>query len=72
MMIRHHEQSIALAEEEQDRGGDDRIKRIAGEIFESQKRELEKLKRWLGTWYGAEGYEGPGGTPPPSGGPPDT
>ena len=71
-MIRHHEDAIALAEVEQDRGGDDRIKRVATEIFESQKRELEKLKRYLRTWYGVDGTEGPGGAPPPGGGSPDT
>jgi uncharacterized protein (DUF305 family) len=72
MMIRHHEDSIVLAEVEQHRGGDDRIKLIAAEIFESQKRELERLKRFLRTWYGVDGPQGPGGTPPPSGGDPDT
>jgi uncharacterized protein (DUF305 family) len=71
-MIRHHEDAIALAELQQDRGGDDRIKRVAKEIFESQKRELEKLKRFLRTWYGTDGYEGPGGAAPPGGGDPDT
>ena len=71
-MIRHHEDSIALAEVEQDRGGDDRIKRVAKEIFESQKRELEKLRRYLRTWYGTDGSEGPGGSAPPGGDSPDT
>jgi uncharacterized protein (DUF305 family) len=72
MMIRHHEDTLAMAEEELDRGGDGRLKRLAREIYDSQKRELEKLRRWLRTWYGIEGPEGPGGTPPPSGASPET
>lgn len=72
MMIRHHEDTLGMAEEELDRGGDGRLKRLAREIYDSQKRELEKLRRWLRTWYGIEGPEGPGGTPPPSGASPET
>lgn len=72
LMIRHHEEATAMAEEEQDRGGDVALKRLAGELLESHERELEKLRRWLHTWYGegvlpGEGGGGPGG----GGGEPD-
>jgi uncharacterized protein (DUF305 family) len=71
MMIRHHEGSLAMTDEEQDRGADDRLKRLAAEIYRSQKDELERLRRFLHTWYGEDGPQGPGGGAP-GGSPPDT
>ena len=61
LMIRHHEDAIAMAEEEQDRGGDPRLKRLAGEILKTHERELEALRRWLRTWYGEGVMPGEGG-----------
>lgn len=61
LMIRHHEEAIAMAEEEQDRGGDGRLKHLAGEILATHERELEKLRRWLNTWYGEGVLPGEGG-----------
>ena len=61
MLIGHHEAAIAMAEEEQDRGADPRLKRLAGEVIRTQTRELEQLRRWLNTWYGGSVYPGFGG-----------
>ena len=61
LMIRHHEDAISMAEEEQDRGGDGRLKHLAGEILERHERELEALRRWLNTWYGEGVLPGGGG-----------
>ncbi|MDQ3936251.1 MAG: DUF305 domain-containing protein, partial [Actinomycetota bacterium] len=63
-MIRHHEGTIVMAELEQERGGDPRLKRLAGVIRASHKRDLEALRRYLHTWYGegpAPGDEDDGG-----------
>jgi uncharacterized protein (DUF305 family) len=73
LMIRHLEDAVASAEEEQDRGGDRRLKRFAGEVLESHTRDLETLRRWLRTWYGEGALpgerDGDGGG---GGGDPDT
>lgn len=61
LMIRHHEDAISMAEEEQDRGGDGQLKHLAGEILERHERELEALRRWLNTWYGEGVLPGEGG-----------
>jgi uncharacterized protein (DUF305 family) len=61
LMIRHLESAIAMAEEEQDRGGHPRLKRLAGELMEAHERELEALRRWLRTWYGEGVLPGEGG-----------
>ena len=65
-MIRAHEHAVAAAEVEQDRGGDPKLKRLAGQIFKSRSRDLAQLRRWLNTWYGESALpeEGP---PEPSG-----
>ncbi|HEX8743470.1 MAG TPA: DUF305 domain-containing protein [Thermoleophilaceae bacterium] len=61
LTIRHLEEAVAMAEEEQDRGGDRRLKRMAGAILESHTRDLEALRRWLRTWYGEGALPGDGG-----------
>jgi uncharacterized protein (DUF305 family) len=66
MMIRVHEDAVAAAELEQDRGGDARLRRLAGEIHESRSRDLEWLRRWLHTWYGEDTLPGEQ-APDPSG-----
>lgn len=68
LMIRHHEDATAMAEEEQDRGGDVALRRLAGRLLESHKEELEKLRRWLNTWYGEGVLPGDGGGGPGGGG----
>lgn len=61
LMIRHLEGAVAMAEEEQDRGGHPRLKHLAGELMETHERELEALRRWLRTWYGEGVLPGEGG-----------
>ena len=61
LMIRHHEDAISMAEEEQDRGGHGRLKHLAAELQARHERELEKLRRWLNTWYGEGVLPGGGG-----------
>lgn len=61
LMIRNLEDAVASAEEEQDRGGDVRLKRFARELEESHTRDLEALRRWLRTWYGEGALPGEGG-----------
>ena len=77
LMIRHLESAIAMAEEEQDRGGHQGLSRLATEILESHERELETLRRYLNTWYGegiqpGEGGGGGEGEGPPEDGDGDT
>lgn len=52
MMIRNLEDGVAMAEEERDEGRDPRVKKLAEDVLESHKEDLEKLRRWLHTWYG--------------------
>ena len=61
LMIRHLERGVAMAEEEQDRGGHPRLEHLAGELMERYERELEALRRWLRTWYGEGVLPGEGG-----------
>ncbi|MEA2473379.1 MAG: hypothetical protein QOE06_1294 [Thermoleophilaceae bacterium] len=72
-LIRQNEGAVAMAEVEQDRGGDLRLKRLAGAILESRSRDLEQLRRWLHTWYGEDTVPGDGGASPsgPGQGAPD-
>ena len=73
LAIRHLERAVAMAEEEQDRGGHPRLKHLAGELMERSQRELEALRRWLRTWYGegvlppGDGSGGEGEAPSPDG-----
>lgn len=72
-MIRHHEGTIVMAELEQERGGDPRLKRLAGVIRAAHQRDLEALRRFLHTWYGeapVPGDEDEGGGGGGSGDPP--
>lgn len=71
LMIRNLEDAVAMAELEQDRGSDARVKRLAGQVLDSSTRDLERLRRYLRTWYGEaplpgdEDGGGGGGAPDP-------
>jgi uncharacterized protein (DUF305 family) len=71
MMIRNLEDALAMAELEQDRGDDARVKRLASQVTEASKRDLERLRRYLRTWYGESPIPGDrdggggGGSPDP-------
>jgi uncharacterized protein (DUF305 family) len=71
MMIRNLEDALAMAELEQDRGDDPRVKRLAAQVMEASERDLERLRRYLRTWYGESPIPGDrdggggGGAPDP-------
>ena len=65
-MIQQHQYAIAASAAERARGGDSRLKVLAAAIHESSVRDLQKLKRWLRTWYGGDTQPPP--APPPGGG----
>jgi uncharacterized protein (DUF305 family) len=67
-MIRQHEYAMTAAAAERARGGDRRLKAVAGMIYESSRRDLAMLKRWLRTWYGEYTPHGVPPVPPGGGG----
>ena len=75
-MIAQHEYAVAAARVERDHGGNTRLRLLARAIYESRRRDLAKLKRWLRTWYGDDTLRGvpplpqPAPSPPPPGGGP--
>jgi uncharacterized protein (DUF305 family) len=67
-MIQQHEYAMAAAAVERDRGGDTRLKALAGEVYKSSSQDLLKLRKWLHTWYGGDTMPGtpPGQAPAPA------
>jgi len=65
-MISAHEYAMAAAAVERRRGADSRLRVVAQSIYESSRRDLAKLRRWLSTWYGGDTQPPP--LPPPGGG----
>jgi len=63
-MIEQQEYAVTTAAAERDRGKDPRLRAFAASMYKSSRRDLEKLKHWLNTWYG------PTQPPPSPGGPP--
>lgn len=47
MMIPHHEGAVMMAKAELDKGADPELKKIAKEIFDAQKREIDEMKKFL-------------------------
>lgn len=45
-MIPHHQGAIDMAEVEAKYGKDPQLKKMANQIIESQRREIETMKRW--------------------------
>ena len=72
LMIQQHEYAMAAAAAERDRGSDRNVKVLAGSIYDSSRRDVERLRRWLRTWYGDDTQPGvpPGAAPAPSPSPP--
>jgi uncharacterized protein (DUF305 family) len=66
-MVEQHAYAMRIAELERDHGGDHRIKLMAASIYESSRRDLETLRRWLRTWYGDDTQPGPTPAPSPGG-----
>jgi hypothetical protein len=71
-LILQHEYAMAAAAVERRRGGDERIKALADEIYDSSRKDLAKLRSWLRTWYGDDTLRGvprgPAPAPTPGGG----
>ena len=47
MMIPHHEGAVMMAEVELDKGADPELKKIAQDIVDAQKREIDEMKKFL-------------------------
>ena len=64
--------AVVAAAVERRRGGDERIKALAEDIYNSSRRDLATLRRWLRTWYGDDTLRGvprgPSPAPSPGGG----
>lgn len=61
-LIPHHQEAIEMAREEIAGGSDEELKELAGNIVETQSKEIEDMNDWREEWYGA---------PSPAGGVPD-
>ena len=68
LMIQQHEYAMAAASVERDRGGDRRLKALAQDVYDSSRRDVERLRHWLRTWYGDDTQRGVPPGPPPGGG----
>src|SRR5439155_10850436 len=58
-MIERNQAAIAIAHHEASFGSDAEVKRLAGAIASSRKKELERIRAWLHLWYGGEIQPGP-------------
>jgi uncharacterized protein (DUF305 family) len=58
MMIKHHEQGIEMARQEEQRGSSASVKALAGKIRASQEKELAELKVHAEHHGGAKGTSG--------------
>jgi uncharacterized protein (DUF305 family) len=72
-MIERTQAAIAIADHETSFGSDAEVKRLAGAIGSSRRKELAQLRAWLHLWYGGEIQPGapPPGQPIPAPGSPD-
>ena len=55
MMIPHHRSAMDMAKIELQRGKRPEVKALAKDVITSQGGEIEKMTRWLKSWYGASG-----------------
>lgn len=61
-LIPHHQDAIKMAREEIAGGSDEELQELAGNIVETQSKEIKDMNEWREDWYGA---------PSPAGGVPD-
>ena len=54
MMVPHHESAVLMAEVEQRSGQNPRLRRMANEIIDAQRREIAQMKGWFVKWFGEE------------------
>jgi uncharacterized protein (DUF305 family) len=53
-MVPHHREAIEMAEAANDRGlTQPDLKKIAGDIIESQQREIDQMLEWREEWFGS-------------------
>jgi uncharacterized protein (DUF305 family) len=53
-MVPHHREAIEMAEAANDRGlTQSELKKIAGDIIESQQREIDQMLAWREEWFGS-------------------
>jgi uncharacterized protein (DUF305 family) len=50
-MIPHHRSATEMAEVASEKGENARIKELAGDVINAQKREIEQMKQWRKEWY---------------------
>jgi len=67
-MIEQIQRAIAIAHHEVSFGSDPQVKRLAAAIESSRKKELERIRTWLHTWYGGDIQPSPPSLQPPGGG----
>ena len=54
MMVPHHESAVQMAAVEQRSGEHPRLRRMANEIIDAQRREIDQMKGWFRKWFGGE------------------
>lgn len=67
-MIEQNQAAIAIANDEQRRGSDPEVKRLAHAIATARIRELDQIRAWLHLWYGGGVQPSPPSPGPPGGG----
>jgi uncharacterized protein (DUF305 family) len=50
-MVPHYQGAIAMAEVASEKSENARIKELAGDVINAQKREIEQMKQWRKEWY---------------------
>jgi uncharacterized protein (DUF305 family) len=50
-MIPHHRSATEMAEVASEKSENARIKELAGDVINAQKREIEQMKQWRKEWY---------------------
>ena len=53
MMIPHHKGAIMMAKDAQQKANRPELKKLAESIITGQQKEIDQMKEWRATWYGA-------------------
>lgn len=54
MMVPHHESAVKMAAVELRNGRHPRLRRLAEDIVDAQRREINGIKEWYMEWYRME------------------